>query len=146
MAKNARKKTAHPKNVDGDFYVEDGCCTLCGVPQRYAPDLFSDIDDEADHCYVKKQPQSRDELSRMIDVAYAVDLACLRYSGTCPAVIAELSDPNGYQICDALLPASDPLPPVLPVKLELPPAPASLEQPPSRGLLRRWLSRLFGRV
>jgi hypothetical protein len=23
----------------GDFYVEDGCCAACGVPQAVAPDL-----------------------------------------------------------------------------------------------------------
>jgi hypothetical protein len=27
----------HPANVPGDFYVEDGCCTMCEVPFAEAP-------------------------------------------------------------------------------------------------------------
>jgi hypothetical protein len=26
----SRSKRAHPANAPGEFYVENGCCTLCG--------------------------------------------------------------------------------------------------------------------
>ncbi len=41
-----------PKNVPGDFYVEDGCCTSCGMPTTEAPELFAYAPDG--HCYVRQ--------------------------------------------------------------------------------------------
>ena len=35
----------HPANVPGDFYVEDGCCTMCLVPFTEAPELFGECQD-----------------------------------------------------------------------------------------------------
>ena len=29
--------TPNPANVPGDFYVQDGCCTMCEVPFAEAP-------------------------------------------------------------------------------------------------------------
>jgi hypothetical protein len=67
-------------NVVGDFYVEDGCCTSCGVPEHYAPDLFSPgAPDE--QCYVKKQPTTSQELERMLEVFGIQDVGCIRYRG-----------------------------------------------------------------
>ena len=34
------EKKAHPLNVAGPFYVEDGCCLLCDVPRGLASDMF----------------------------------------------------------------------------------------------------------
>lgn len=48
---NGQRKP-YPKNVEGDFYVEDGCCTACDVPNYYAPELF-EYDDEL-HCFVAR--------------------------------------------------------------------------------------------
>ena len=33
-----------------DFYVENGCCTSCGVPQLVAPDLVGWVEENT-HCY-----------------------------------------------------------------------------------------------
>ena len=33
-------RTSYRLNVIGPFYVEDGCCTLCAVPDAIAPELF----------------------------------------------------------------------------------------------------------
>jgi hypothetical protein len=38
---------ADPRNVPGDFYVAKDCCTQCGVPWHFAPDLFGDSDDNS---------------------------------------------------------------------------------------------------
>ena len=67
-------------NVIGDFYVEANCCTLCGVPEAIAPDLFATSD--RGHCYVKKQPETADEFDRMTKVFATQDLGCIRYRGT----------------------------------------------------------------
>lgn len=65
-------------NIVGDFYVEDGCCTMCGVPQALAPDLFAE---GLDHCYVRKQPTEPAEIARMLEVLYSQELGCIRYAG-----------------------------------------------------------------
>ncbi len=65
-------------NVVGDFYVEDGCCTSCGVPTAEAPDLF---DDGTEQCFVRKQPVSSEERQRMLEVLYVQELGCIRYGG-----------------------------------------------------------------
>lgn len=67
---------AHPLNIEGPFYVEHGCCLSCGVPQAFAPDLFGE--DDLHHCYVRRQPQTPDELKRMARVLWAQELGCIR--------------------------------------------------------------------
>ena len=73
----------HPKNAPGDFYVAPGCCTLCGVPQRLAPELFAG-DDKA--CWVARQPASPSDFKKMLKVMDAQDRSCVRYRGSDPAV------------------------------------------------------------
>jgi 4Fe-4S single cluster protein len=86
-------------NVIGDFYVEDGCCTLCGVPEVIAPDLF-EMGEGVEQCYVKKQPTSQDELRRMIDVFATQDLGCIGYKGCDAAVLKELKRVCEEGACD----------------------------------------------
>ncbi len=82
---NQRKYPAVKENVPGDFYVEQGCCTLCGVPQAEAPTLFGGFDENwkvtHDQCFVKKQPETKPEVAQMLTVIAAQDLSCIRYSG-----------------------------------------------------------------
>jgi len=80
---------AHPKNVPGDFYVAAGCCTLCGVPQRMAPDLFTS-DEQA--CWVARQPATPSDYKKMLLVMDAQEQRCVRYRGTDPTV--RLSAPD----------------------------------------------------
>ena len=78
------------KNVPGDFRVEADCCTLCGVPTHFAPDLFGEDDVR---CYVKRQPVTDDERARMIEVLDVQDLDCIRYTGGDP-VFTRLTRPS----------------------------------------------------
>jgi len=84
---NPRKFKAAPQNVPGDFYVEDNCCTFCGVPQSIAPTLFNRLDEKGtlsspiSSCYVKKQPADKEEIQQMIEVIATQDLGCIRYCG-----------------------------------------------------------------
>ena len=55
----------HPEHATGPFYVEDGCCTACGVPEAMAPKLFAW--DGNSHCFVKRQPVTP-ALSKLDDV------------------------------------------------------------------------------
>ena len=72
-------RTAYPKNVPGDFYVEDGCCISCNIPFTEAPDLFESADDG--HCYVAKQPSSPAEVHRMTMALQVQEVGCIRYKG-----------------------------------------------------------------
>ena len=82
--------TPYPENVPGDFYVAKDCCTMCDMPFVVAKDLFGKAGE--DHCYVKKQPTTADELRRMIDAAESADLGCIRYKGNDPKILQRLKD------------------------------------------------------
>lgn len=62
----------------GDFYVEPGCCLLCGLPEDIAPEIF---ETGATHCFVKRQPSSPDEVDRTIRAMWASEVDCVRYGG-----------------------------------------------------------------
>jgi hypothetical protein len=94
----------HPKNAPGSFYVEHGCCVCCDVPFAEAPELFAY--DETNHCYVKRQPMTKDELNRMISVAWMSEVQCIRYCGQDADVLrrfAELGEPH---LCDVAPPSN----------------------------------------
>jgi hypothetical protein len=102
----------HPKNSPGPFYVVDGCCTACDVPVSEAPELFAY--DDANHCYVKRQPRTKEELDRAFRVAWVAELQCIRYRGDDPEMLrrfAELGEPH---LCDV-----PPPPEILPVVRDL---------------------------
>src|SRR3954471_7929069 len=87
------KRKRYRLNVIGDFYVVDGCCTMCGVPGVTAPELFGGFDasgnflEGVEQCWVKKQPQSDKEVGAMIETMATQELDCIRYAG-CNAEIA----------------------------------------------------------
>lgn len=64
----------HPRNVEGNYWVEAECCTLCGIPSHLAPDLF---DEDDTGCWVKRQPVTADERARMVAVMDAQELGCI---------------------------------------------------------------------
>lgn len=88
----------HPQSVPGDFYVEDGYCLACGVPEFIAPDLVAHTGEPYWHCYWKKQPQTSDELDRAIEILHTQELACHHYGGTDPAIIERLPPQCGEVI------------------------------------------------
>jgi hypothetical protein len=86
-------------NVVGDFYVEDGCCTMCGVPyENEAPELFG-VDGE-EHCFVKKQPANPVELERMLNAIKGAELKCIRYAGRDAKILEDLKAANEVDVCD----------------------------------------------
>jgi hypothetical protein len=97
---------AHPANVPGDFYVEDGCCTMCGVPFAEAPELFGTCRDSKGypHCFVKRQPETTDELAKMLSTIRLAELMCIRYRGTDRRIQLDLVEADSGTVCDALSP------------------------------------------
>jgi len=92
----------HRLNVAGPFYVEDGCCTRCGVPDVTAPELFG----EADYtCFVKRQPETTHELGRMLRAMITSEVGCIRYGGVDAAVIRRLAQNGESALADVAPPA-----------------------------------------
>jgi len=94
--------------VAGPFYVEFGCCTACGVPESIAPEMFAY--DSTQHCYVKRQPQSGDDLERALKILRTQDLGCVRYGGTDSEIRRRLAEAGESSACD--FPMTD-VPPVV---------------------------------
>jgi ferredoxin len=92
---------AHPENVAGPFYVEDGCCISCGVPVDAAPDIFdwasSDIS-----CVVKRQPVTQAELDRTMIAISRAEVDCIRYRGDDPVVSSRIALAGHGRNCDIL--------------------------------------------
>lgn len=87
----------HPSNVPGAFYVVDGCCTRCGVPDVTAPEHFADTDD---HCFVRRQPATPRELDRVLLTVLQAEFRCVRYRGDDPDVLRRLAEMGEAETCD----------------------------------------------
>jgi hypothetical protein len=94
-------------NAAGDFYVKDACCMACGVPGVIAPGLFGGFDgtgreflEGVSQCWVKKQPQSNEELDAMIETIRSQELTCIRYGGADPVILARLRNAGEDQSID----------------------------------------------
>ena len=86
-------------NAKGPFYVEDGECLACMMPEYVAPELMG-YDEDQGHCYFKRQPRTPEELERAIEAVASSDVGALRYAGEDPYVLERLR-PYAYA-CDAL--------------------------------------------
>jgi hypothetical protein len=92
------KHTRYRLNVVGPYYVEDGCCTSCGVPHAIAPDLFSEVVE--DHCYVRRQPETDAETDSMLRVIATQELGCIRYGGSDAEILRRLVEGGEGDQCD----------------------------------------------
>ena len=80
-----KPKERFPRNVEGPFFVENGYCMTCMAPEHEAPDLMG-FDQEANHCYFKKQPATAEELERATRAVWASCCGAVQYSGSDPNV------------------------------------------------------------
>jgi len=88
----------YDKNVAGDFYVSgEGCCTLCGMPEAVAPDFF---DSDKVQCFVKRQPQTSDEITTVLEAFITQEFDCVRYGGSDSRIIQRLLDANEGDMAD----------------------------------------------
>jgi hypothetical protein len=92
--------TPHPEGVDGPFYVEDGCCTACGIPEGEAPEIFGWAQNDPNHCVVKHQPATADQVTRTLLAIAAGEMGCIRYRGTDPEIATRLVEMGEALLCD----------------------------------------------
>jgi hypothetical protein len=95
------EKERFPKNAPGPFHVANGECIICLAPEREAPDLMG-FDEEANHCFFKKQPSTPEEFERAARGAWVSCCEAVRYSGNDPKVlrrIAGLQEEARQRIC-----------------------------------------------
>lgn len=85
------KLAPHPMNAKGDFYVENQCCTGCDLPSAEAPEMFKY---EGDHCYVCRQPETKEEVVKILNAMEIQDLDCIQYKGKNKAILASLKQRN----------------------------------------------------
>src|SRR5215216_6853106 len=86
-----KDKERFPKNAPGPFYVANGECITCMAPEHEAPDLMG-FDEEANHCYFKKQPSTPEEFERAARAVWASCCAAVQYSGDDPAVLQRIEE------------------------------------------------------
>jgi hypothetical protein len=79
----------YPKNVAGDFIVNDGQCIQCCAPEAEAPDLMGN---DGTSCYFKKQPSSPEELERALMATQVSCTGAVRYCGKDPMVLRRLAE------------------------------------------------------
>jgi len=55
------------ENINDDWFVTDGCCTLCNIPFMIAEDLFEikSVDGNEEYCYISKQPKENEDLQKI---------------------------------------------------------------------------------
>lgn len=100
---NPNERDPYPLNAKGEFYVEDGICLCCMIPEIEASELMG-FDHETMHCYFKQQPLTPEELERAIAAIAASDIQGLRYAGHDKYVLDRLVDLGAADCCDALTP------------------------------------------
>ena len=96
-------ETPDPRNAPGPFYVRDGCCITCAVPWTEAPDLFGGLRADGaapDGCFVVRQPETSDELARMLRVLDLQDVMCIRYRGAALEIREHLRVSGLSELCD----------------------------------------------
>jgi hypothetical protein len=97
----------HPDNAPGAFYVEDGCCTACGVTVDVAPDVFSWVEGpEHTYCVVAHQPRTADALDRTLVAMWSGELDCVRYRGSDPDILRRIAEMDMASLCDHPPPAN----------------------------------------
>lgn len=88
-----RMKARPPSSNDtvhdqGAFYIEPGCCLLCGVPEDIAPEIFHTGEE---YCSIIRQPCSRDEIDRSIRAMWSSEVDCIRYRGHDATILERLA-------------------------------------------------------
>jgi ferredoxin len=94
----------------GAFYVEKDMCITCGIPMDTAPANFSWSDRTREthsgefphHCRVFKQPETPEELERVIEAASMSEIDAIRYCGTDPEILQRFKERGLKRLCDAL--------------------------------------------
>jgi hypothetical protein len=98
MAKQLTYKGQYPLNR-GDFYTENGSCTVCGAPQAEAPDLIEHAKVDG-HCYFRRQPVTETDIDQAIAAMQVSCVGALRYGGTDEGILKRLYENGMAELCD----------------------------------------------
>ena len=93
------KMEPRPDNVDGLFYVEHGCCLTCDLPRTIAPSMFKYTEDQT-QCYVYRQPETEEDMDKMVEVLEAQDILCIRCRSRDRGLLKRLRAEGLREICD----------------------------------------------
>lgn len=93
MADNSEERRPHPKNAPGPFFVEEGLCMICAMPELEAPDLITGTDEG--HCYFRKQPATPDELRQAVAAVVVSCCGAVQYGGEDPEIIRAIDRLQG---------------------------------------------------
>ena len=101
-----------PDNAPGAFYVVKDACLLCALPIETAShnitwsaetmERGAGFDRCPTHCRVERQPETADELARVLEAAEFSCIEAIRYCGTDPAILSYFRDRGLARLCDAL--------------------------------------------
>jgi hypothetical protein len=88
-----KDKERFAQNAPGPFYVADGECIGCRAPEVAAPDLM-EFDEEARHCYFKKQPSTPEEWEQAVSALWVSCCEAHQYGGDDPAIQRLITEPD----------------------------------------------------
>lgn len=92
-----------PANVPGPFYVTTQCI-ICGLPPETAPKSISyDCDCKGPKtCRFFKQPETQEELDRVLEAMWGSCVEAVRYRGTDPEILRQIEEKGLSHLADAL--------------------------------------------
>jgi hypothetical protein len=102
MAVDYKPIPPYPKNAPGPFYVEDGCCIICQAPYHEAPDVMAHDEEGGGHCYFRRQPETPEQVERVISACCVSCVSAVRYSGNDPEILRRFRELGDIDACDVL--------------------------------------------
>jgi hypothetical protein len=98
-------------SAPGPFYVIKDQCITCSLPTETAPENIRYHErpctgcpaSHTEHCIVTRQPETPEELDRMIEVVAGSCVEAYRYCGTDPEILRRLVEADCRNQCDALV-------------------------------------------
>ena len=99
-----------PESAPGPFYVVKDQCITCSLPVQTTPEHIkyhkspcgSCSESRVEHCVVIRQPETAEEIARMIEVVAGSCVAAYRYCGTDPEILRRVVKAGCKEQCDAL--------------------------------------------
>ena len=87
----------YKKNCNGGFFVEEGECILCCMPESEAPSL---MESDEESCYFTRQPETEEEIIQAIDAIAVSCCSAVKYGGTDEKIIQKiLAEPYADSNC-----------------------------------------------
>jgi len=98
-----------PESAPGAFYVVKDMCITCSLPVETAPETIkyherpctTCPETRFDHCFVTRQPETPEEIDRMIEVVASSCVSAYRYCGTDPEILRKLIAAGCAGQCDS---------------------------------------------